>query len=129
MSQIPVYNSASELIEANRTEEPAVTWNQPRHSFADGSGGVDFRTEFYARDGIVPTKEKQNEIALALENNPFYGEIPSGFAGLGERVGEILVCDNKGLLICDKSEVSGLSGYKKLPDGWHKTIEYVSYKK
>jgi len=115
------------------TEQPSMRGtsicveNQPRWSFADGSGGVDFRTEFYARDGVVPTKAKQDEIALEVERNPFYGEIPSGFAGLGNRAGEILVYDNNGLRICNKSDVPGLSSYKKLPVGWETTIEYVPY--
>lgn len=103
-----------------------MTLNQPRHSFVDGRGGVDFRTELYARDGVVPDKAKQNEYALAVENKPFYGVIPHGFTGFGKRVGEIIVFDDNGLRICNKSDVPGLGGYVELPAGWETTIEIVN---
>jgi len=104
------------------TRRAVTTQNRPHKSFADGNGGVDFCTEFYARDGIVPDKAKQNEIALAVEQKPFYGVIPSGFSGFGNRKGEIIVCDDNGLRICDKSDVQGLSGYFRLPNGWEKVV-------
>jgi len=114
----------SNMTQFNGTQTVDVpTWNHPHKSFAYGVGGVDFCTEFYARDGVVPDKAKQDEITRVVSWNPFYGEIPAGFSGFGNRKGEIIVYDDKGLRICDKSDVPELSGYFPLPKGWERVAE------
>jgi len=117
----------SALFDSPTAQDAAVTWNEPRGSFIDGKGGVDFRTELYATSGIVSDKAKQNEIARVVEEKPFYGEIPAGFSGFGNRKGEIIVKDDKGLRICNKSDVPELSGYFRLPEGWERAAEIVVY--
>ena len=129
------YNSFDELAVANsdgfhsRNFSSGIT-NAPHHSFADGIGGVDFRLEFYERDGILPDKDKQKEISRQIlsERKPFYAEIPSGFIGFSkqERVGEIIVYDEKGLRTCNKNDVPNLSSYVQLPSGWEKAIEIIN---
>jgi len=140
-----MYNNFNEMAKANMIAEPncksqmlafngeacqlgsdVSVRNQPWHSFSEGTGGIDFHTEFYARDGVVPSKEAQNKIAHAMSHNPFYGELPAGFSGFGERTGEILVCDGNGMRICDKSDVSGLSGYVKLPEKWMDVAKLIT---
>ena len=101
--------------------------NQPRGIFTDGKGGVDFRIEHYAAEGVLSDKASQDKVALAVEQRPFYGVIPSGFSGFGERVGEILVSENNDLRVCNRSDVPNLGNYVELPSGWERVAEIVNF--
>ena len=112
--------------------------NEPRRSFMDGRGGVDWRLEDYVSKGIVQDKAEQIEVRQAVElgKDPkdetiqykgFYGIMPSSFTAFQERTGEILVDDGNGLEFRRGSEASNLGEYFKLPDEWYKAAVFVDY--